>query len=205
MPQGFYISRNIWLTVIISIWLLSRAIMLMIKKKNNKLINFKRELLINIFAIYVFSYIGITLFPITIYWVKQQFVTKPYIELIPIKPIIDAVLSNVPLKLIIKNTFGNIILTIPFGVFLPLLWTQKFKKIKDVTIFGLLLSLLTEILQYAQGVLLPSIQTRASDTNDIILNVTGVLIGYLIFKVYYALQINSVKSKELKKVKSKEL
>ncbi len=197
MPQGFIISRINWLTVIISIWLIFRTVILLIKKKNNKLINLKRELIINVFAIYVFCYIGITLFPINIYWVKQQFFIKPYIELIPIKPIVDAVLSNVPLKLIIKNTFGNIILTIPFGVFLPLLWTQKFRKIKDVTIFGLLISLSTEILQYSQGVLLPSIQTRASDTNDIILNVTGVLIGYLFFKVYYALQINRAKSKEL--------
>ncbi|HEY5583438.1 MAG TPA: VanZ family protein [Ruminiclostridium sp.] len=183
---------------IIPIWLLLRTIILLVKKKNNKQIDLKRELIINIFAVYVFSYIGITLFPITIFWVKQQYFMKPTIQLIPFKPIFDAVLSHVPIRLIVINTFGNIILTIPFGVFLTLLWNQKFKKISTVTVFGLVVSLLTEILQYIQGILLPSIQTRQSDVNDIILNVIGVLIGYLIFKALYILNYkDKVESKVL--------
>jgi len=198
MPQGFYISRRYWIMGIIPIWLLLRTIILLVKKKNNKQIDLKRELIINIFAVYVFSYIGITLFPITIFWVKQQYFMKPTIQLIPFKPIFDAVLSHVPIRLIVINTFGNIILTIPFGVFLTLLWNQKFKKISTVTVFGLVVSLLTEILQYIQGILLPSIQTRQSDVNDIILNVIGVLIGYLIFKALYILNYkDKVESKVL--------
>ena len=49
MPQGFYISRRYWIMGIIPIWLLLRTIILLVKKKNNKQIDLKRELIINIF------------------------------------------------------------------------------------------------------------------------------------------------------------
>lgn len=73
-------------------------------------------------------------------------------------------------------------LTLPIGVFLPILWNKYFSSIKSLATIGLGISLLIEVLQYMEGILLPSIYTRASDVNDLILNTLGVLIGYFVFK-----------------------
>ncbi len=200
MPQGFYISRKYWLMAIIPIWLLLRLITLLVRRKNNQPINLKREFIINIFAVYIFSYIAVTLFPVTIFRVKQQYSIKPSIQFIPFKPIFDAMWYNVPARLIVRNIAGNVMLTIPFGVFLYLLWNQKFKNIKTVAISGLAVSLLTEILQYLQGILLPSIQTRESDINDIIFNVMGILIGYLFIKVYFKIQHKNISAHTILKL-----
>jgi glycopeptide antibiotics resistance protein len=65
-----------------------------------------------------------------------------------------------------------------------MLWKEKFKSIAYITGFGLIVSLSIEILQYAEGILLPSVYTRASDINDLIFNTVGVLIGYLVYKLF---------------------
>ena len=69
-----------------------------------------------------------------------------------------------------KNSFLNILLFVPLGVMLPLLW-NKFRNCKHTVLFGFTLSLTIELLQI--------LTYRATDINDLITNTLGTYIGYL--------------------------
>ena len=73
--------------------------------------------------------------------------------------------------LFIKNIIGNIVLFIPMGIYL----TYKLKiKLFYIILLSLYFSLVIEITQL--------LIDRVFDIDDIILNVIGSLLGYLIFK-----------------------
>ena len=73
----------------------------------------------------------------------------------------------------LKNGLLNVILFLPLGFFLPLLWT-RFRKLLSAAFFGLGLSLSIEVLQM--------LTFRATDVNDLITNVSGTILGFLLFK-----------------------
>ena len=71
----------------------------------------------------------------------------------------------------ITNSYLNILLFIPLGIFVPCLWPEYRSMMKTVGL-GLMTSLGIEILQI--------FTFRATDINDVITNVAGTMIGYLI-------------------------
>jgi glycopeptide antibiotics resistance protein len=70
----------------------------------------------------------------------------------------------------------NILMTIPLGFLLPLIW-KEFRSLKKVAFAGLLFSLAIELSQL--------LNHRATTTDDLIMNTLGVVVGYLIFKGLY--------------------
>ena len=71
----------------------------------------------------------------------------------------------------------NIIMTIPFGFLLPLVKKENVK-VLEVVLYTFLLSLFIELLQ-------PLINDfRSSDITDLITNVIGGFIGYLIYLIF---------------------
>lgn len=78
---------------------------------------------------------------------------------------------NIGSSKFIKNILGNIVLFIPYGFLSSYL--LKNKKISVTFILTLIVSLTVEIVQYYIG--------RVFDIDDIILNVTGGIIGGLLF------------------------
>jgi len=72
-----------------------------------------------------------------------------------------------------KNACLNILLFIPMGIFLPILW-EKFRNIKITILTGLCITSIIEIIQI--------FTFRTTDINDIITNVVGTVIGYIIIK-----------------------
>lgn len=84
------------------------------------------------------------------------------------------------------NFVGNIVMFIPIGILLPLLWKKYDRAWRTVGI-GFLLSLIIEILQ------LP--QMRSSDVDDLWLNTLGACIGYVLYKF---LPVNFKKSFNIK-------
>ena len=66
----------------------------------------------------------------------------------------------------------NILLFIPFGFLLPLLW-KRFEKIIPTIIFGALFSLSIEAIQ----IFCP----RITDIDDLLMNTAGTIIGYFLF------------------------
>lgn len=71
----------------------------------------------------------------------------------------------------ITNSYLNVLLFIPLGIFVPCLWPEYRSMMKTVGL-GLMTSLCIEILQI--------FTFRATDINDVITNVAGTMIGYLI-------------------------
>ena len=71
----------------------------------------------------------------------------------------------------IINSYLNVLLFIPLGIFVPCLWPEYRSMMKTVGL-GLMTSLGIEILQI--------FTFRATDINDVITNVAGTMIGYLI-------------------------
>ena len=75
----------------------------------------------------------------------------------------------------IYNVLGNIMMFVPTGIVLPVLY-KRLDNFFKVTGTGLLISLVIEILQ------LP-FADRTSDVDDLILNTLGVVIGYVLFVI----------------------
>ncbi|WP_185302356.1 VanZ family protein [Streptomyces finlayi] len=72
-----------------------------------------------------------------------------------------------------KQAGGNLLLGMPFGVLLPILVARKLRMIRMVLLtVGVMV-----IVELVQGALVAG---RAFDVDDVILNTTGALIGYLL-------------------------
>lgn len=88
-----------------------------------------------------------------------------------------------------QNACLNVLLFIPFGMFLPF-FSEKFRKMKSVFLAGLLFSLFIEISQI--------FTLRATDINDLITNVLGTLAGWQLAKtVFSRYPLPQTKEKEL--------
>ena len=69
------------------------------------------------------------------------------------------------------NACLNILLFIPFGFFLPIIW-DIFRKIRNVALMGWITTLFVELSQI--------FTFRTTDIDDIITNTIGTIIGYMI-------------------------
>lgn len=71
----------------------------------------------------------------------------------------------------LKSSLLNILLFVPLGIGLPVLW-QKFRALKNTVFFGFCLSLAIELLQM--------FTYRATDVNDLMTNTLGTFLGWLV-------------------------
>lgn len=79
------------------------------------------------------------------------------------------------MDIIINNTLGNILIFIPLGIFLPILF-KKYKTLTQVFVSSMIISFTIEALQF-------SLQIGQFDIDDVILNTVGSAVGYLIIKL----------------------
>jgi glycopeptide antibiotics resistance protein len=73
------------------------------------------------------------------------------------------------------NLVGNIILFVPFGFLLPLLW-NKMKNALPLFLIALSLSIILELYQLLTN-------TGQCDIDDVILNTTGSMVGFLLYSI----------------------
>ncbi|CAL9351941.1 MULTISPECIES: VanZ family protein [Streptomyces] len=73
----------------------------------------------------------------------------------------------------VKQLGGNIALGVPFGVLLPVAWPRARGLLRVV----LLTTAVMVVVELVQGAVVPG---RAFDIDDVILNTTGALLGYLL-------------------------
>jgi len=71
----------------------------------------------------------------------------------------------------LKNCILNVVLFVPLGFFLPVLW-HRFRKLGSCAVFGFGFSLFIELLQM--------LTFRATDVNDLITNTAGTALGFLL-------------------------
>lgn len=121
-----------------------------------------RMFLLYIFYIYCFMVLSIT-------FLSREPGSRTYVDL--------ALFSTIS-KQWDKNLYPleNILLFIPLGFFLPLLWNQ-FKHLKNCLKAGLLFSLIIEYSQLVTG-------RGYCQTDDVLTNVLGTLVGYIGFCCY---------------------
>ena len=85
----------------------------------------------------------------------------------------------------------NIIMFMPLGFLLPLIW-KNFRNAKKVVLMGFLMSLAIEICQL--------FNLRATDIDDLMMNTLGALVGYCCWKVFSLIFRNAgTKCMEIKK------
>ena len=136
----------------------------------NKRIDWKRERLhilmyINLLVIIYFTFSPLLLDPDEIFNCR--------INLIPFVYLLDY--ENE--AHMIFNVFGNILMFVPTGILLPVLY-KRLDKYYKVIGTGFLISLAIEILQ------LP-FADRTSDVDDLIMNTLGVAIGYVLYMIVH--------------------
>ncbi|MCY9574294.1 VanZ family protein [Bacillus xiamenensis] len=134
-----------------------------------------------LFSLYIASLVSLTFFPFP----YQKKLIELMIEdnlgtihnLIPFKTII--VTLELGLTSFIKQIIGNVILFIPLGFILPILFS--FYQLRKVTYIGFLVSLSIELIQFVLD-LIVGYNYRSFDVDDIITNTLGTLIGVIIYK-----------------------
>lgn len=168
-----YVSHTDFLVNIICISVLCIAFQmgfyLRAKRKEGGGVSRKHFLGVFIFLLYLSAVYGVT--GIGTIWDAQRFVTTSASEfdrvyLVPFSS------SEVMMPYIL-----NIIMMIPLGFLLPLIWKQ-FRALKKVALSGFLLSLCIELSQLFT-------QSRNTTTDDLIMNTLGAIIGYFIFKALF--------------------
>jgi Glycopeptide antibiotics resistance protein len=155
-----------YMTVSAPIIVLIRILIYKIKKKEK--INWHHEFGCIMFLIFM---VGLS---------SQTFEIGPNkslfkINIIPFKVIIDTykeVFINGNINHFIVNFLGNIIMFMPIGFALPLLWKIKTKR---VVLIGLYYSMLIEFSQL--------FLSRGTDIDDLWLNTLGVILGLAIYKL----------------------
>lgn len=105
--------------------------------------------------------------------IEQSIMFREY-NLIPFYSIIDLLQSQLGFKFALYNLIGNFLMLTPLAIFLPMI-DNKFKNVKVFVITIITSCLFIEIIQYITSL-------GSLDIDDFILNVSGVLILYLIIK-----------------------
>ncbi|MCB5238571.1 VanZ family protein [Niallia circulans] len=91
---------------------------------------------------------------------------------------INAIFSgNMNLDIPLKNLFGNLLMFLPMGIYLPY-FVKRLKRISSFSVTFMIILLVIEITQ--------SISRRGSfDIDDFILNTIGALIGFGVWTKFF--------------------
>ena len=130
--------------------------------KNRKHFTLYQELLVLSFIIYILCLFQIVTFQDTVSWSSNNFI--PFREIFR---------YHIGSRLFLKNVLGNVLLFMPFGFFSS--YYLKFRKPWVILGLTLVTSFSIEVVQMAIG--------RVFDVDDILLNIVGGYLGYLIYYV----------------------
>lgn len=136
----------------------------------------KKFIIVAGFLFYILSLIKVVFFPILyLYENDMTFTLDYYYQLMPFATIIKAVAFGNWIQII-----GNVALLLPLPIFILLL-SGKSMGIKKTFLISLAVSLSIEIIQFVIN-LLTKEPNKVADVDDLILNVTGALIGWVLMR-----------------------
>lgn len=168
-------------------YLLVRSILIGVK--NKKHVNWWKELISFLFAVYICMVVTVTLFPLPMGFPSSAENLSRSVNIIPFASIFKdigqigtAYDGDVlfMIGLIVRNVGGNILLLMPLGFLAPNIW-DKYKKIKNTILLGFAISVSIELLQLIESLF--SGWGRITDIDDVICNVLGSIVGYSIYKI----------------------
>ncbi|MFA9377798.1 MAG: VanZ family protein [Lachnotalea sp.] len=157
---GYLLDSMSYLEVGFLIWCVFMLTYEMILKMKKRIISWVQRigmLLIGLYAVVVFS---ITVSPMygfntNINWQLVNFIPGQAYKSMSVNPL---------------NLWGNILMFVPFGFIIPLL-SRRFRNARSIIFLGAGLSFAIEFCQLFLG--------RGTDIDDLILNILGTIIGYL--------------------------
>ncbi|RTR36224.1 VanZ family protein [Robertmurraya yapensis] len=185
-----YINGRLIVYLAIIGYLLIRGILIGRKYKKQIRVEWVKEVLRFLSVIYISMVVSVTLFPIALGFNDESIYFSRTLNLVPLASIIkdfnqigtaydgDIIFM---ISLIVRNVGGNILLLMPLGFLAPFLW-NKAKSLKGITILGLVFSVTIELLQLLET--LAGGWGRITDIDDVICNVLGVAIGFLVYIVF---------------------
>ena len=150
-----------WPTIIICLVIIvSTRITYLIKTKEKFV--FYKELLMLCFIVYILCLFQVVTFQDDTAWASNNF--------IPFKEIMR---YNITSRLFLKNVLGNMIMFLPFGFFIS--YYLRVDKINLTLLLTIVASVAIEVVQMVIG--------RVFDVDDILLNLIGGTLGYLIYRM----------------------
>lgn len=165
MIINYIINMIPYMLISVPIFIIIRLIIIY----KNKKINIKREILLLIFYLFLVGLFSQAIIP------KSSIdLSKNSINIIPLKIIYDTIaeLKKGNIYYLMISLLGNIVMFIPIGFFIKLLWYCSNKK---TILLGFLISLFIETSQLFIG--------RETDVDDLLLNTFGVIIGIALYKL----------------------
>lgn len=135
------------------------------------------------FAIYLLAVIHLVFFPIEVYSGEYKSTQPLWLQILQKINFMPILTIDIP------GFVLNIIMLIPFGVYLPLLYGGV-ASAKNAAKYGFLLSLVIEVLQLTFELTLGS--GRTTDINDIIANTLGAAVGFLILQKLVKIELFKV-------------
>lgn len=185
-------------------WMIIRIVSFRLNKASRNKFVLKREIILNVFFIYILCVLSVTLFPMSIdfdenyHWVSVNII--PIIGTIRdiTKTTKDAFWHDYMIKFWIKNIAGNAVLLLPLGVLIPALWS-KYNSMIKITLIAFCLSLSIETIQLASCYI--GNAGRAFDIDDILLNTVGASLGFVFYKIFSEKKKSSM-TKVLKNVQN---
>jgi glycopeptide antibiotics resistance protein len=183
----FLINGSLIILLTIIYYVVVRSILIGRKYRNHIQVHWLKEMIKFLFVIYISLVISVTLFPLPLgfhYEYDNLFRSTNFVPLATIINNISQIGTAYDgdvffmISLIVKNVGGNILLLMPLGFFAPIVW-NKAKGFKAVTLLGLVMSITIELLQLLES--FGGGWGRVTDIDDVICNVVGAIIGYLIY------------------------
>ncbi|MBQ6476989.1 MAG: VanZ family protein [Bacilli bacterium] len=130
--------------------------------KNKIHFTLHKELFMLAFIIYILCLFQVVTLQDTVSWSTNNF--------IPFKEILRYDIGS---NLFLKNVIGNVLLFIPFGYFIS--YILKVEKVYLPILIIFITSIAIELVQLYIG--------RVFDVDDVILNLIGGIIGYILYKI----------------------
>lgn len=124
-----------------------------------------------LFKVLFFKYPFFEVVRITQYGERNIFFS---INLIPFKTILNYLSGDATLKIAFKNLIGNIVIFLPLGFLLPILF-KKIDSYKKILFVSFAFSLIAEATQLFFGI-------GSFDVDDLLLNALGGILGFAVLR-----------------------
>jgi glycopeptide antibiotics resistance protein len=139
------------------------------------------------------------------YYFTQEYVGNPFVDferinLIPFKTIYNDLFGTVVAPVTVIQTIGNLFLLSPlaFALLSLKIFTNKIKVMSTIIFTTLVIELFQFIYNFSvSGYLYSEGGGRAIDIDDVLLNITGGLIGVLMFIIYKKFNLKIVQNKKV--------
>ncbi len=142
----------------------------------------RRKLLAAVFVVYLFVVAAVTIIPARV--ARLRVPRSNHINLVPLGYSFTCFLQDRAAHprltaFCLRNTLGNVVLFLPLGILLPLLF-RRFRSLLRVVLLAAFLSLSIETIQFFSAFIG---NFRAVDIDDVLLNTFGAFVGFVIFRL----------------------